>query len=238
MGVLVNRILRVDLNSIQNIIPHFQAADRSSQIQELKHAIYQYRNQVLSCLISTEITRQDCIHQDSTNQENPKLVITNDDMTKTEYGKPYLRDYSQLAFNHSHSQKNYALVSSLKIADLGVDVEDLDRTVRFDALAKHAFHPEEYQMWQDLDCDPTFWFKVWTTKEAILKASGFGIRLSLNQLNTGIHPINDGGVCTHIQLGGFAYQNFNLGHVMLTVAWRLTLSCEGFVFPKIQIIQH
>ncbi|BCX75459.1 hypothetical protein TOL5_36590 [Acinetobacter sp. Tol 5] len=122
--------------------------------------------------------------------------------------------------------------------DLGVDVEDLDRKVRFEALAKHAFHPEEYQTWQSLDFDPVFWFKVWTTKEAILKASGLGIRLSLNELNTHVHRINDGGLCTHPLLGSFAYQNFNLSRVMLTVAWRSELSCKGFAFPQIEIIQH
>jgi 4'-phosphopantetheinyl transferase len=44
--------------------------------------------------------------------------------------------------------------------------------VRFEALAKHAFHPEEYQAWQALD--KILLLKVWTTKEAILKASGLG----------------------------------------------------------------
>ena len=32
--------------------------------------------------------------------------------------------------------------------EIGVDVEELDRNVRFDVLAQHAFHPEEYQTWQ------------------------------------------------------------------------------------------
>jgi len=105
-------------------------------------------------------------------------------------------------------------------------------------LAQHAFHPEEYQTWQESDYDPNFWFKVWTTKEAVLKASGFGIRLSLNELNTHVHAMNDGGLCTHIKLGSFAYQNFHLNHMMVTVAWRSELSCRGFAYPNIQIIHH
>ena len=52
-------------------------------------------------------------------------------------------------------------------------IEELDRKVRFDALAQHAFHPEEYQTWQESQ-DEEYWFRVWTTKEAILKASGLG----------------------------------------------------------------
>lgn len=214
----MTRTIQLDLNSIQNIIPNFQTRDRKSQIQELKSAIYQYRNQLLSNYLVTD--------------------IHNDSFDKTEFGKPYLIDYPKFYLNHSHSQQHYALVSSQNIPDLGVDVEDLNRKVRFDALAKHAFHPEEYASWEDLGFDSAFWFKVWTTKEAILKASGLGIRLSLNELNTKVHEVNDGGISTHAQLGSFAYQNFQLSNVMLTVAWRSELSCKGFAFPRIQIVQH
>ncbi len=50
--------------------------------------------------------------------------------------------------------------------------------------------------------------------------------------------MNDGGISTHPLLGSFAYQNLQLSRVMLTVAWRSELSCKGFAFPQIQIIQH
>ena len=222
----MTRIIRLDVNSIQNIIPNIapaiisnaQVEDRKQRILVLKTAIYQYRNQLLSEILATD--------------------ISNTSFLTTAYGKPYLPNYPKFHINHSHSQKYYALASSAQVQDIGVDIEDLDRSVRFEALAKHAFHPDEFQTWRDLDFDPSFWFKVWTTKEAILKASGLGIRLSLNELNTDAHPINDGGLCSHPQLGSFAYQNFNLGYAMLTVAWRSELSCKGFAFPKIQIVKH
>ena len=127
---------------------------------------------------------------------------------KHEHGKPFLTSHS-LHFNHSHSQHYYALAISERVKDIGIDVEELDRSVRFDALAQHAFHPEEYQIWQASE-DEEYWFRVWTTKEAILKASGLGIRLDLNSLNTQVHPEQNGGMCTHPLLGTFAYQNFIL----------------------------
>lgn len=212
--------IKIHLTALAQILAldRDQFKDFPSYNQYKKNQIYQYRNLVLSDLLHVEINDQS--------------------IAKTEYGKPYLTDYARVAFNHSHSQKHYALANSLRVQDVGIDVEDLDRVVRFEALAKHAFHPDEYQTWQDLDFDLAYWFKVWTTKEAVLKASGLGIRLSLNELNTHAHPINDGGICTHPLLGSFAYQNFNLGHVMLTVSWRSALSCNGFAFPNIQIIQH
>lgn len=161
--------------------------------------------------------------------------INDSDIERTEHGKPFLAASPNVSFNHSHSQKNYALATSHTMRDIGVDIEDLDRKVRFEALAKHAFHPEEYRTWELTHFDPLHWFKVWTSKEAILKASGLGIRLSLKELNTHAHMSHDGGRCEHPLIGIFAYQNFNLGQTMLTVAWRSEDSCKGFAFPVIQI---
>ncbi len=154
-----------------------------------------------------------------------------------EQGKPFLTSHP-LHFNHSHSQQNYTLALSERVSDIGVDVEDLSRKVRFEALAERTFHAEEYQIWQHSQ-DTEYWFKVWTTKEAVLKAAGVGIALDLNSLNTQVHPIHNGGMCSHPQLGSFAYQNFILNNsIMLTVAWRAEPSCRGFQLPSIQIIQH
>ena len=122
--------------------------------------------------------------------------------------------------------------------DLGVDVEELSRKVRFEALAKHAFHVEELRVWHEFDQDKAYWFKVWTTKEAVLKASGLGIRLNLNELNTQAHPTHNGGMCSHPLIGSFAYQNFEFGDVMLTVAWRAEQSCRGYALPQIELVQH
>ena len=164
--------------------------------------------------------------------------IQNTDLSKTEYGKPYLTEFPQVAFNHSHSHKHYALALSHTVRQLGIDVEDLDRQVRFETLAQHAFHPEELHSWAEAEYSSEYWFKVWTTKEAVLKASGLGIRLSLKELNTHVHAINHGGMCQHPEIGSFAYQNYHLGQIMLTVAWQAEPSCRGFQWPLIQIIQH
>lgn len=153
------------------------------------------------------------------------------------YGKPFLVSH-QIYFNHSHSQQYYALAVSERVKDIGIDVEELDRKVGFEALAQHAFHPQEYQTWLQSEKESEYWFKVWTTKEAVLKASGLGIRLDLKDLNTQVHPIDQGGMCSHPLIGTFAYQNFILNHrIVLTVAWRAEQSCRGFQFPQIQIIQ-
>lgn len=213
----MSKVIRVDVATLEKIVGLSHGLDRRAKIQLQKQKIYQHRNQLLAQQLETDIQQ--------------------DAFSVTEYGKPYLTHFSAFHFNHSHSQKNYALASSRYMPDLGVDIEDLDRQVRFEALAKHAFHAKELQCWNDLQQDAEYWFKVWTTKESVLKAAGLGVRLSLNELQTNVHPIENGGMCSHPMIGTFAYQNFNLGDVMLTVAWRSEASCKGFNFPKIQIFK-
>ena len=210
--------IHVDVCRIHKIFVPAATDSRTEKIQQQKQAIYRYRNQLLSKYLAQN--------------------IQNSDIQRNVHGKPFLTTFPQLQFNHSHSRQYYALASSFELSDVGIDIEDLDRKVRFDALAQHAFHPNELKYWQDLEHDADYWFRVWTTKEAVLKASGLGIRLSLNELDTRMHPSAQGGLCHHPQIGHFAYQNFRLPDCMLTVAWRAAPSCAGFQFPQIDIIRH
>ena len=211
----MSRVIRVEVNALEQIVDLDHALDRKRKIQLQKQQIHHFRNQLLS--------------------EQLQVSIQHEQLATTEHGKPYLVNFPEFYFNHSHSQKNYALATSRNMPDIGVDIEDLDRKVRFEALANHAFHAHELKYWNELEQDSAYWFKVWTTKEAVLKAAGLGVRLNLNELNTQVHPVHDGGLCSHPLIGTFAYQNFHLGHVMLTVAWRSEASCKGFTFPEIKI---
>ncbi len=210
-------IIHIDWIALAPRLRYLQDLDRKTYIQQRKQLIYSYRNQLLAAYLGRVIDQQD--------------------FTTTKYGKPYLPAHPDFGFNHTHSQNFYALATSKHIQNLGIDIEELNRNVRFEALAQHAFHPEELRQWQALDYDPEYWFKVWTTKEAVLKASGLGIRINLNELNTQIHPHQDGGRCEHPEIGIYAYQNYILAGCMLTVAWQSEHSCKGLRFPAIQIHQ-
>ena len=211
--------IQLELAALSKIIPEPSTTlSRTAQVAEKRALIYQFRNQLLG--------------------QQLKVNLQNTDFAKTEYGKPYLIDHPNFHFNHSHSQQHYVLATSEKIAHLGVDIEDLQRRVRFESLALHAFHPEELKNWQLENQDSAYWFKIWTTKEAVLKASGLGIRLDLKDLNTQCLADQNGGMCEHPKLGVFAYHNIQLPHVMLTVAWQSEQSCKGFNFPQIELKQY
>lgn len=163
---------------------------------EMRQQLRAYRNQVLEA-------------------KSANLILG-----KTDQGKPIALNSPEFVFNHSHSQAHYALAYSHDVQDLGIDIEDLNRKVRMQALAKRSFHPTEFLMWQSLDYCPHYWFKVWTIKEAVLKAHGMGIRLDLHSLNTQAHPTWDFGCVEHPLLGQFMYQCFTFPQSMLTVAYR------------------
>ena len=208
------RLIQIHLHQLSDLAC-YQLSDRKTQVAERKREVAFLRNQLLS--------------------QSFELSVSDQQVVRTNFGKPYLKDYPDFSFNHSHSQNFYALATSKQVQNLGIDIEELNRKVRFEALAQHAFHPEELKKWQVLDYDPEYWFKVWTTKEAVLKASGLGIRINLNELNTNIHPEQNGGRCEHPEIGVYAYQNYSVAGCMLTVAWQSEHSCKGLRFPVIQI---
>lgn len=144
-----------------------------------------------------------------------------------DYGKPYVVGH-KLAFNHSHSADLSALFMSDELQDIGIDIEQLQRKVRFEAMAQHCFHDDEYQIWQQQGKTANHWFKIWTVKEAVLKASGLGIRMNLNELNTQIQQDTQQGMIYHEKIGYFQFYCMPCCILspqakidfMLAVAWR------------------
>ncbi len=92
------------------------------------------------------------------------------------HGKP---GADGLHFNVSHSG-DYALYAISPDLEVGVDVE-LPRGRRTDALARRFFAPGEQARLFALDepARATAFFKLWTCKEAFLKATGEGLSRSL-----------------------------------------------------------
>lgn len=173
--------------------------DRSHYVRYKAAQIRQYRQQQLAWLLQ-------CPEQ--------SLVFD-----RNQYGKPLLT-YPLVGFNQSHSQSFYALLLSRQLSDVGVDIENSDRAVRFEAVSEYALHPRELALWRDSGCDRRYWLQVWTVKEAVLKAAGLGIRLNLNEFDSGCMPQQAGGDCTHPAMGEFSYHSFWSPQWVLSVAWR------------------
>lgn len=99
---------------------------------------------------------------------------------RTANGKPYLlaqaldQGLDPLQFNVSHSQGKIACAVSKGLC-LGIDIENSQRTINVDEVAQRYFHPREVQALQaiaDTAQRRQLFFKMWTCKEAYIKATG------------------------------------------------------------------
>jgi 4'-phosphopantetheinyl transferase len=100
-------------------------------------------------------------------------------------GKPYLARpaESALHFNLSHSGGYLAVALGLRHA-LGVDIEGSPRDRPWLALAQRYFAPDEYRLLSLLPPDriPAAFLQLWSCKEAVVKALGFGIAFGLDRV--------------------------------------------------------
>jgi 4'-phosphopantetheinyl transferase len=101
---------------------------------------------------------------------------------KTDYGKPYLVDYPDLAFNLSHTT-NKMVVAIADNCDLGVDIEQCKPRANLAGLVDKCFAEVEKSYWQKLSQPHKIkaFYHFWTRKEAFVKATGRGIALGLKQ---------------------------------------------------------
>lgn len=99
------------------------------------------------------------------------------------YGKPSLRGHD-IAFNIAHSGRYVLLALSLH-GRLGVDVEELREGNVADDCA-HYFTATEQRVIHALPAParPREFFRLWTRKEACLKATGMGLSLPLDAFDS------------------------------------------------------
>ncbi len=108
--------------------------------------------------------------------EEPRLV-------REPQGRPELdpaqRGRPALSFNLTHT-RGFAACALLRGAPVGVDAEDIRRPLDIAAVARRWFAPSEVRLLEELPPDgrADMFFRIWTAKEAILKAAGLGLRIS------------------------------------------------------------
>jgi len=103
------------------------------------------------------------------------------------HGKPYLENNSlDLQFNVSHSADLavFALTAHLEI---GVDIEKMEPDFN-EGVAKRFFSPTEYAQLMALSSDEKMkgFYQIWSKKEAIIKALGQGVFLSLTDFSVSL----------------------------------------------------
>lgn len=103
------------------------------------------------------------------------------------HGKPLLHGHGAVQFNLSHSE-DWALLGAQRGAPIGVDIEALRPVDEALALARKHYTPSERQAVEaavDAPARQAAFLRVWTRKEACLKAVGLGLRLAPSSFEAG-----------------------------------------------------
>lgn len=100
-----------------------------------------------------------------------------------EHGKPFAPELPNLHFNLSHAGPHVLLAFARNQA-VGIDVERCDRRVSIEGLAHRFFAPREAQALteQPLSRQRFAFLRLWTHKEAVLKAIGQGLGFGLHRV--------------------------------------------------------
>lgn len=107
-------------------------------------------------------------------------------------GKPALRQPncpSRIEFSVSHSA-DQALIAIAVDRQIGVDIEQMDSSVRILKLATRFFSTREASELNSLPTGDQLagFYRGWTCKEAYLKATGFGLSFPLNKFSVSLNP--------------------------------------------------
>lgn len=97
-----------------------------------------------------------------------------------EWGKPFLVGAEELEFNLSHTN-GFVSCAIARGVEVGVDVERVDRSVEAVDIARRFFADEEWKYIEGLPegLQRDAFFRIWTLKEAYVKACGRGFDLPL-----------------------------------------------------------
>jgi 4'-phosphopantetheinyl transferase len=106
---------------------------------------------------------------------NPKSIH----YTYNPYGKPVFASdtHNGLCFNLSHSG-SIGAVAITRYMDVGIDIEQISGLIPFDELMPHVLSPFELLDFREKSLTVESFFKLWTRKEAYLKATGKGLNMS------------------------------------------------------------
>lgn len=101
-------------------------------------------------------------------------------------GKPYLAEQKDLFFNLSHSSQ-MALIAVAPV-EVGVDLEKMRHLESLRDIAQKNFSTSEFEVLARLEGDALLrgFYRVWTSKEAFIKALGAGLSLRLDVFDVAV----------------------------------------------------
>lgn len=194
----------MDKKILYQTMPPARCQATWQQVDVWQFPLHHQPNWALACLSQDELARANRFHFAKHRQRfavaraGMRLILaqyqdTSPDQlsfTTNAHGKPALTS-TQFGFNLSHSGE-LAMLAVSKHPEIGVDVEYFSPRP-FLGIAQHCFSDIEIQALTALpamSCMLGF-FKIWSQKEAFIKAVGMGLAYPLKDFSVRINPATD-----------------------------------------------
>ena len=136
----------------------------------------------------------------------------------TKHKKPLLKNHPNLHFNLSHAG-DYAVIA-IANKPVGVDIEHSIKNFDFKAVLAHVFNAQEIDAVLNADDKKDVFYKFWTRKEAVVKATGQGIDDNFPKVPAldGKHILNTSiwNEINNIEVFSFKMDDDYMGTVALT----------------------
>jgi 4'-phosphopantetheinyl transferase len=162
-------ILRIDLSNIKHHSCYYNKLSQKEKEKAMKLRLERDRNRYI---ISHGVLRS--LLAMYMNEEEDTL-----DFRISKYGKPSLPsldDHRNIHFNLSHSKDSFCFIFSPK-SEVGIDIEFIQPYFEWRSLAKDFFNIDENNYLNSFDAEyqTREFYRLWTRKEAVLKAAGIGL---------------------------------------------------------------
>jgi 4'-phosphopantetheinyl transferase len=124
--------------------------------------------------------------------------------------KPELRsELNKIRFNVSHSGE--LILIAISDTEIGVDIERIEPSFNYSDILRHSFSEQEINQIEQAADSRDLFFRLWTRKEALAKASSKGLDDELRDI-----PCLDGWNNVNEELigvsGNWQLQSFNIDH--------------------------
>ncbi len=148
------------------------------------------------------------------------------------HGKPYLHHLPaefELQFNMSHCE-DVAVYALTLNREIGIDVEAIHSNITALELAERFFTPTEYHQLKALPNDAlqAAFFRVWTRKEAYIKAIGKGLAFSLQHFEVSVLP-GDMDCLLEVEGNESVKQQWSLGSLEFDEGYALAIALPGSI---------
>ena len=143
------------------------------------------------------------------------------------HGKPFAPELPGLDFNLSHAGP-HVLLAFARGQAIGIDLERCDRRLSLDDIARRFFAASEAQALTRLPpvAQRATFLRLWTHKEAVLKALGTGLNFGLDRVEFVLDRDSEVGALLNIAAEAGSVSEWNLRRIdpapglMGALAWR------------------